>query len=89
MMMQKTLTWSAKLIDFGEARAMGDDDEMTMKGTPLYVAPEVVLSEPYDHRADIWSFGIFLLHLMTYKEGGAKECWKAAPTRGGCLALKW
>ena len=30
-------------------------------GTPAYVAPEVLLSEPYGRSADVWSFGLVLL----------------------------
>ena len=26
-------------------------------GTPLYLAPEIIRSEKYDHKADIWGLG--------------------------------
>ena len=32
----------------------------TVIGTPIYTAPEVILSRPYDYKADIYSFGIML-----------------------------
>ncbi|WXC67530.1 hypothetical protein SNK03_013333 [Fusarium graminearum] len=32
--------------------------------TSLYAAPEVLLGEPFDTRADIWSLGIMALELM-------------------------
>ena len=34
-------------------------------GTPLYLSPEVIKHETYDHRADIWSLGIVMYHLTT------------------------
>ena len=32
-------------------------------GTPLYMAPELIEEEPYDHTADIWSVGCILYEL--------------------------
>ena len=32
----------------------------TLAGTPVYIAPEVILSSLYDYKADIYSFGIML-----------------------------
>lgn len=41
-----------KLADFGFARATSSNTLMltSIKGTPLYMAPELVKEEPYDHR---------------------------------------
>lgn len=56
-----------KLCDFGFARHMSCKTEMltSLKGTPLYMAPEVVKEEPYNHTADLWSLGIVLYELAT------------------------
>lgn len=35
----------------------------TRVGTPLYLAPEVVKAQPYDHKIDIWAVGCALYHL--------------------------
>ncbi|GAA49241.1 serine/threonine protein kinase, partial [Clonorchis sinensis] len=51
-----------KLCDFGFARVMNLNAMVltSIKGTPLYMAPELVQEQPYDHTADLW-FGIFFL----------------------------
>ena len=35
----------------------------SIKGTPLYMSPELVQEEPYDHTADLWSLGLTFLIL--------------------------
>ncbi|KAH8420453.1 hypothetical protein KR009_010564 [Drosophila setifemur] len=49
----------AKLCDFGLARNMtlGTHVLTSIKGTPLYMAPELLAEQPYDHHADMWSLG--------------------------------
>lgn len=51
-----------KLCDFGFARAMSLQTQVltSIKGTPLYMAPELVKEEEYDHTADLWSLGVIL-----------------------------
>ena len=46
----------AKLCDFGFARTMDIDTYLltSFKGTPLYMAPEMVNGVPYDQNADLW-----------------------------------
>jgi len=36
----------------------------TVKGTPLYMAPELVQEQPYDHTVDLWSLGVILYELF-------------------------
>lgn len=56
-----------KLCDFGFARAMSFDTLVltSVKGTPLYMAPEIVEEHPYDHTADLWALGCILYELYT------------------------
>jgi fused-like protein len=51
-----TLDGTAKLCDFGFARNMSRGTMLltSIKGTPLYMAPELVTESPYDHNADLW-----------------------------------
>jgi Serine/threonine protein kinase len=46
----------AKLCDFGFARSMSTGTYVltSIKGTPLYMAPELIEEKPYDHNADLW-----------------------------------
>ena len=37
----------------------------SIKGTPLYMSPELVEEKPYDHTADLWSLGCILYELRT------------------------
>ncbi|GBG32004.1 Serine/threonine-protein kinase TIO [Hondaea fermentalgiana] len=55
-----------KLCDFGFARALSAKTIMvtSIKGTPLYMAPELVREQPYNHTADLWSLGVILYELF-------------------------
>ena len=55
-----------KLCDFGFARAMSSNTMVltSIKGTPLYMAPELVQEQPYNHTVDLWSLGVILYELF-------------------------
>ena len=54
------------LADFGIARIIEiDKKNKTRIGTPAYMAPEVILGKPYDHRCDIYSFGVMAYRALT------------------------
>eukprot|EP00667_Euglena_gracilis_P001390 EG_transcript_1392 len=57
---------TVKLCDFGFARAMSCNTTVvtSIKGTPLYMAPELVQEQPYNHTADLWSLGCILYELL-------------------------
>ena len=45
-----------KLCDFGFARAMSNNTLVltSIKGTPLYMSPELVQEKPYNNSVDLW-----------------------------------
>ncbi|RZS23926.1 hypothetical protein BHM03_00056934 [Ensete ventricosum] len=57
-----------KVADFGVARVKAESGVMTAEtGTYRWMAPEVIEHKPYDHKADVFSFGIVLWELLTAK----------------------
>ena len=58
-----------KLGDFGIAKNFQRtiDKAKTMVGTPYYLSPEIIESKPYDSKSDIWSLGVLLYEMMTFK----------------------
>ena len=54
----------AKLLDFGLARRT-DLASSEGKGTPTYMAPEQLVGEKVDHRADIYALGKTFYHMLT------------------------
>ncbi|XP_078676614.1 serine/threonine-protein kinase ULK3-like [Branchiostoma floridae x Branchiostoma belcheri] len=54
-----------KLADFGFAQYMGDEARMTsLRGSPLYMAPEMFCNTKYDARVDLWSLGVILYEAL-------------------------
>ncbi|KAI7990602.1 Serine/threonine-protein kinase STY17 [Camellia lanceoleosa] len=55
-----------KAADFGVSRVQAQSGVMTAETeTYSWMAPEVIEHKPYDHKADIFSFGIVLWELLT------------------------
>jgi fused len=56
---------TVKLCDFGFARHMSAKTMVltSIKGTPLYMAPELVQEKPYKETVDLWSLGVILFEL--------------------------
>ncbi|CAI5708907.1 unnamed protein product [Peronospora destructor] len=57
----------AKLTDFGVSRERSDRTMTAGVGTSLWMAPEVMMGERYDEKADLFSFGIVLSELDSHK----------------------
>jgi len=63
-----TQDWITKVADFGLSRALPNahiTQTLTSCGTITYTAPEVLRDQRYSLKADIWSFGIIALSLIT------------------------
>ncbi|KAI4327002.1 hypothetical protein L6164_019509 [Bauhinia variegata] len=59
--------WTVKVGDFGLSR-LKDATFLTTKsgrGTPSWMAPEVLRNEPSNEKSDVFSFGVILWELMT------------------------
>lgn len=63
--------FNIKLADFGLAKRFGTQSMSVMKsfvGTILYSCPEIVQSQSYTNKADIWSLGCIIYELMTLQQ---------------------
>jgi serine/threonine-protein kinase TNNI3K len=58
-----TADLEAKLTDFGISRERVDKTMTAGVGTSLWMAPEVMLGQRYDDKADMFSFGVVLSEL--------------------------
>ena len=57
-----------KITDFGTAKIVISDDKddiakisASLKGTPYYMAPEIIKRTGHNKSADIWSFGCMVI----------------------------
>merc|ERR1712113_613068 len=53
-----------KILDFGVAERVKHGRIHAVKGTPLFMAPEVILGKGYTTSADLWSLGVCLYDFM-------------------------
>uniref|UniRef100_K7FPI9 non-specific serine/threonine protein kinase n=1 Tax=Pelodiscus sinensis TaxID=13735 RepID=K7FPI9_PELSI len=56
------------VADFGFARYLQSNMmAATLCGSPMYMAPEVIMSQHYDAKADLWSIGTIIYQCLTGK----------------------
>jgi cell division protein FtsB len=80
-----------KVIDFGIAKLSDETRDPELQaatatgmfvGTPAYMAPERLLNEPYDGRADVYSVGVMLFETLCgrlpFPTSGAGGYWSSA-----------
>ena len=48
----------AKVANYGTSRVIDSNATMSMMGTPIYMAPEILSGERYSFAADVYSFGL-------------------------------
>uniref|UniRef100_A0A8C6VNA4 non-specific serine/threonine protein kinase n=1 Tax=Naja naja TaxID=35670 RepID=A0A8C6VNA4_NAJNA len=64
----RTSAASAKIADFGFARYLQSNMmAATLCGSPMYMAPEVIMSQHYDAKADLWSIGTVIYQCLVGK----------------------
>ena len=54
-----------KILDFGLAQSIRGPIDRRIRGTLAYTAPEILLQDSYDHRADLYSLGMTLFEMAT------------------------
>ncbi|KAL1207361.1 putative serine/threonine-protein kinase SIS8 [Cardamine amara subsp. amara] len=60
--------WTVKVADFGLSRVKHETYLTTNgRGTPQWMAPEVLRNEAADEKSDVYSFGVVLWELVTEK----------------------
>jgi mitogen-activated protein kinase kinase kinase ANP1 len=71
-----------KLTDFGSSRRFEDIENglsKSLKGSPYWMAPEVVARTGHSYSADIWSFGCVIIEMATGKppwSNYSNDTWK-------------
>jgi len=63
-------TWppKLKLTDFGLSNFLGEDESAVLKsvvGSPVFIAPEMVMRKGYTTAVDIWGVGVVVHQLLT------------------------
>ena len=58
-----------KLCDFGFAKKMSASATFlkSIKGTPLYIAPEIIKQQAYTPKVDVWSLGVIFYEMAVGK----------------------
>lgn len=60
---------TVKLADFGASTTLNDfnktQETTTIKGTPYFMAPEVLSSSKYGRKGDIWAVGCTMIQMFT------------------------
>lgn len=57
----------AKLSDFGFSRVVEDPNKtqkLTLLGTPLYTAPEILANKEFSNKCDVWSMGVVFYEML-------------------------
>ncbi|KAF9588173.1 hypothetical protein IFM89_007872 [Coptis chinensis] len=70
-----------KIADFGLAKRVGkkvenknEDGRISIRGTPIYMAPESIRYNEYEPPSDIWAFGLVVLEMLTGQKPWNSDC---------------
>ncbi|XP_066287799.1 uncharacterized protein [Branchiostoma lanceolatum] len=53
-----------KIADFGIATNLADGKSSKIRGTPTYIAPEVLSGDGFSFKADVWALGCILYRIL-------------------------
>jgi len=77
-----SLNGNVKIIDFSLCCDFSQGPLVHMVGSPWWMSPEMVQSQPHSLPTDLWSFGIFLLEMLNGQPPYRKSSVKALFTTG-------
>tara|TARA_B110000208_G_scaffold191658_1_gene259414 strand:+ start:4558 stop:5541 length:984 start_codon:yes stop_codon:yes gene_type:complete len=60
---------NSKICDFGLSKVLEHTTHYmkTICGTPLYMAPEIIINKTYNNKIDLWSLGIIFFEIFFHK----------------------
>ncbi|PNF34892.1 hypothetical protein B7P43_G01415 [Cryptotermes secundus] len=65
LLLTSTPNLTLKLADFGLAQYLSAEDQnSSLKGSPLYMAPEIILKHEYNAQVDLWSVGVIMYECL-------------------------
>nr|XP_053649250.1 dual specificity testis-specific protein kinase 1-like [Cherax quadricarinatus] len=79
---------TAVIADFGLAAPIPHERCMRLRqvGSPYWMAPEVIRGDWYDHRVDVFSFGIIVCEMIARCEA---ELFQASGAAGSLSLISW
>ena len=61
------MTYKIMIGDLGLSKRLWEGTQMSIAGTPEFMAPEIFANGVYDEKVDIYAFGMCVLELITKK----------------------
>ncbi|KOC67541.1 Serine/threonine-protein kinase ULK3 [Habropoda laboriosa] len=65
LLLTKKSQLTLKVGDFGFAQYLSNSEQkFAIRGSPLYMAPEILMKRKYDARVDLWSIGVIMYECL-------------------------